>query len=89
MPMDRNVITQGPDHADRATFVRDAFWLEYITFAWMMLEAAIGIGAGIAAGSLALTAFGIDSLIELASAGVLIWQLRVELTSRPDFCREC
>jgi divalent metal cation (Fe/Co/Zn/Cd) transporter len=34
---------------------------------------------GIAAGSLTLTAFGIDSLIELASACVLIWRLTVEL----------
>jgi divalent metal cation (Fe/Co/Zn/Cd) transporter len=33
----------------------------------------------VAAHSISLTAFGIDSLIELASAGVLIWRLSVEL----------
>ncbi len=45
----------------------------------MTVEAVIGIGSGIAAGSLVLTAFGIDSLIELASAGVLVWRLTIEL----------
>jgi len=45
----------------------------------MTVEAVVGIGAGLTAGSLVLTAFGLDSLIELASAGVLIWRLTVEL----------
>ncbi len=39
----------------------------------------MAIGSGIVAGSLTLTAFGLDSLIELASAGVLIWRLDAEL----------
>jgi divalent metal cation (Fe/Co/Zn/Cd) transporter len=56
-----------------------AFHLEYATVAWMILEAAVAIGSGIAAGSITLMAFGIDSLIELTSAGVLIWRLTVEL----------
>jgi divalent metal cation (Fe/Co/Zn/Cd) transporter len=45
----------------------------------MSVEAVVAIGSGLAAGSLVLTAFGLDSLIELASAGVLIWRLTVEL----------
>ena len=45
----------------------------------MTLEAVVAIGSGIAAHSISLTAFGVDSLIELASAGVLIWRLSVEL----------
>jgi divalent metal cation (Fe/Co/Zn/Cd) transporter len=64
---------------NRAAMIEQAFRLEYMTLAWMMLEAAVAIGSGIAAGSLTLTAFGIDSLIELASACVLIWRLTVEL----------
>jgi divalent metal cation (Fe/Co/Zn/Cd) transporter len=39
---------------------------------------AVSIGAGIAAGSILLTAFGIDSLIELVSGGILLWRLIVE-----------
>jgi divalent metal cation (Fe/Co/Zn/Cd) transporter len=71
--------------ASRAGLVRQAFRLEYLTLAWMTVEAAVGIGAGIAAGSLALTAFGADSLIELASAGVLVWRLNVELRQGEEF----
>jgi divalent metal cation (Fe/Co/Zn/Cd) transporter len=63
----------------RPALIAQAFRLEYVTLAWMTLETAVAIGAGIAAGSLTLTAFGIDSLIELASACVLVWRLRVEL----------
>jgi divalent metal cation (Fe/Co/Zn/Cd) transporter len=63
----------------RSALVRQAFRLEYVTVAWMLVEAAVAIGSGIAAGSVSLLAFGVDSLIELASAGVLIWRLTVEL----------
>ena len=38
----------------------------------------VSIGTGIAAGSILLIAFGIDSLIELISGGILLWRLRVE-----------
>jgi divalent metal cation (Fe/Co/Zn/Cd) transporter len=63
----------------RAAMIEQAFRLEYVTLAWMMLEAGVAIGSGIAAGSLTLVAFGIDSLIELASACVLVWRLTIEL----------
>jgi divalent metal cation (Fe/Co/Zn/Cd) transporter len=63
----------------RAAMIEQAFRLEYMTLAWMMVEAAVAIGSGITAGSLTLTAFGIDSLIELASAAVLVWRLTIEL----------
>jgi divalent metal cation (Fe/Co/Zn/Cd) transporter len=52
---------------------------------WMTIEAAVAIGAGLTSGSLVLTAFGLDSLIELASAGVLIWRLTVELQRDENF----
>ena len=64
---------------ERAGLIRRAFRLEWITLAWMLVEGAVAIGAGMAAHSLTLTAFGFDSVIELASAGVLIWRLNVEL----------
>jgi hypothetical protein len=46
-----------------------AFVLEYITITWMVIVAAVAIGSGIGANSLTLIAFGVDSIIELASAG--------------------
>jgi divalent metal cation (Fe/Co/Zn/Cd) transporter len=74
-----SVASQSAATDDRIALIREAFRLEYITLAWMTVEAAVAIGSGLAAGSLTLTAFGIDSLIELASAAVLVWRLNVEL----------
>jgi divalent metal cation (Fe/Co/Zn/Cd) transporter len=65
--------------APRQDLIRQAFLLEYATIAWMVIEAAVAISSGAAAASVSLLAFGIDSLIELASACVLIWRLTVEL----------
>jgi len=45
----------------------------------MAVEAAVAVASGVAAGSVTLIAFGLDSVIELASAGVLIWRLSREL----------
>src|SRR5438105_14945521 len=45
----------------------------------MAVEAAVGIVSGIAARSIRLVGFGLDSVIELASAGILIWRLSLEL----------
>jgi divalent metal cation (Fe/Co/Zn/Cd) transporter len=47
-----------------------------ITVIWMALEAGLALGAGIAARSVLLTAFGADSLIELLSGATLWWRLR-------------
>jgi divalent metal cation (Fe/Co/Zn/Cd) transporter len=70
---------------DRTALIREAFRLEYITLAWMTVEAGVAIGSGFVAGSLTLMAFGIDSLIELASAAVLVWRLNVELRHGQTF----
>jgi divalent metal cation (Fe/Co/Zn/Cd) transporter len=67
--------------AARSDLVRRAFHLEWFTAGWMLIEAAVAIGSGAAANSLSLIAFGADSLIELASAGVLLWRLDVEIPS--------
>ena len=64
---------------DRQKLIGEAFRLEWITIGWLVVEAIVAIGAGILSGSLVLTAFGLDSVIELVSAGVLVWRLSVEL----------
>src|SRR5215472_15685646 len=64
---------------DRTQLIRDAFRLEWLTIGWMVVEAVVALASGIAAGSLVLVAFGLDSVIELMSAGVLVWRLSVEL----------
>jgi divalent metal cation (Fe/Co/Zn/Cd) transporter len=63
----------------RQRLIRQAFRLEWLTVGWMAVEAAVAVASGVAAGSVTLIAFGLDSVIELASAGVLIWRLSREL----------
>jgi divalent metal cation (Fe/Co/Zn/Cd) transporter len=57
----------------RSRLVWRARALSLLTIAWMTVEAGVAIVAAIAAGSVALLGFGLDSLIELASAGTILW----------------
>jgi divalent metal cation (Fe/Co/Zn/Cd) transporter len=77
-----------PKSSEREALIREAFRLEWLTIGWMSVEAAIAIASGIAAGSLVLTAFGLDSLIELASGGALMWRLSVELRHGQTFSED-
>jgi divalent metal cation (Fe/Co/Zn/Cd) transporter len=61
-----------------AADVRAGIRVEWLTIAWMTVEALVSIEAGLAARSIALIGFGADSVIELISAGVLLWRLRLE-----------
>ena len=63
---------------ERTTAVRTGVRLEVVTVVWMAFEAVLAIGAGIAATSVLLTAFGFDSVIELLSGVTLLWWLRSE-----------
>jgi divalent metal cation (Fe/Co/Zn/Cd) transporter len=67
-------------HVDmaRAAAVRRGVRLEVITVAWMVAEAVIGVGAGVAAKSVLLTAFGFDAVVELLSGIVLLQLLATE-----------
>jgi divalent metal cation (Fe/Co/Zn/Cd) transporter len=47
--------------------------LQYATIAWNLMEVVVTIGLGIAAASLALVAFGLDSLVEVFASLVVIW----------------
>jgi len=64
--------------AARRAWVRRAVWLEVGSIFWMLAEGGVAVAAGAAAGSLSLMAFGLDSLIELCSASVVLWRLWVE-----------
>jgi divalent metal cation (Fe/Co/Zn/Cd) transporter len=54
-----------------------------LTIAWMIVEAVVAIGSGVAAHSLALTAFGFDSFIELFSSAVVLRRL-IERSSEEE-----
>lgn len=62
----------------RRAALREGVRLELITVAWMAVEAVIAIGAGVVARSVLLTAFGLDSAIELISGATLLWRLTAE-----------
>ncbi len=61
--------------SDTARLHRRALRLEWLTTLWNVAESVIAIGAGSVSGSTALIAFGVDSLIEVSSALVVLWRL--------------
>jgi divalent metal cation (Fe/Co/Zn/Cd) transporter len=67
----------------RDGLVRRGIALEIFTLSWMTVEAAVAVAAGVAAGSVALLAFGIDSVIEFVAALVVLQTFRAEQTGRP------
>jgi divalent metal cation (Fe/Co/Zn/Cd) transporter len=62
-----------PTRTERSRLVWRARTLSLLTIAWMTVEAVVAIVAALAAGSVALLGFGLDSLIELASASTILW----------------
>ncbi len=64
----------------RPALVRRGLRLEYFTVSWNVVEGVVAVGAALAAGSVALLGFGIDSFVESASGGILIWRLLAERT---------
>lgn len=69
-------------HAVRDGLVRRGIALEVFTLSWMTAEAAVAVAAGVAAGSVALMAFGIDSVIEFVAAFVVLQTFRAEQAGR-------
>ena len=61
---------------DRPALVERARRLEYLTIAWNAFEAIVALISGLMAGSVALLGFGLDSVIETASAGIVVWRFR-------------
>lgn len=62
----------------RTSVVRRGQRLTWATIAYNSLEAVLSVGAGLAAGSVALVGFGFDSVIELASSLAGLWRLRAD-----------
>jgi cation diffusion facilitator family transporter len=68
----------------RSALLHRGLRLEYLTVSWNLVEGAIAITAALAAGSVALLGFGIDSFVESLSGSVLIWRLRSETDGNRD-----
>jgi divalent metal cation (Fe/Co/Zn/Cd) transporter len=72
------------DDRQRQRLIRQAFRLEWLSVGWLAVEAVVAVASGVAAHSISLTVFGLDSMIELTSAGVLIWRLSSGLRFRRE-----
>src|SRR5436305_6062983 len=72
----------GARDVQREGLVRRGVALEIFTLLWMTVEAAVAVAAGVGAGSVALLAFGIDSVIEFVAALVVLQTFRAEQTDR-------
>ena len=69
------------DQEERQRLTRLARRLTELGLAWHALEAAIAIGAGVTAGSVALVGFGADSVIEAGAGLVVLWLVTGERLS--------
>lgn len=61
---------------DRARLGRRAQLLAGASVAYNGIEAVIAITAGLVAGSVALVGFGLDSIVEVSSGLIILWQFR-------------
>jgi hypothetical protein len=66
------VATPSPER--HSQLVRRARMLAWLGIAWHVAEAAIAIAAGLAATSIALIGFGVDSLIESVAGLIVVWR---------------
>ena len=72
-PLTVPVLAAGPVPAERARLERRTRLLAWAGIGWHIVEFAIALAAGLAAGSIALIGFGADSLIEALAGGVVLW----------------
>lgn len=61
--------------ADRARLLERGLWLEFATLGWNVVGVVVLAIAALAAHSVALAGFGVDSLIEILASIVVVWQL--------------
>jgi divalent metal cation (Fe/Co/Zn/Cd) transporter len=66
------------DDAVRRSIALRGKRLEYFTIAWNTIEGIVAVVAGAIAGSISLVGFGMDSFIEVTSAGTLLWRMAVD-----------
>jgi divalent metal cation (Fe/Co/Zn/Cd) transporter len=64
----------GPDRATVERLARRARALSWLSLAWMTVEGAVAIAAGVVASSVALIGFGLDSAIEGFASVIIIWR---------------
>jgi divalent metal cation (Fe/Co/Zn/Cd) transporter len=74
-------VSESTGNLSRTELSARATRLEQVTVAWNVVEVFVTVTLGVAAGSLALVAFGLDSLVEIFASAVVLWHLRGGATS--------
>lgn len=72
----------------RRDWARIGLWLVGATLAYNVIEAGIALWFGTEAESIALVGFGLDSVIECAAAGVMLWRLGLETRGADPYILE-
>lgn len=72
-------MTATPSSDERARLGRRAQLLAGASVAYNVVEAVVAVAAGLAAGSVALIGFGLDSVVEVSSGLIILWQFRSRL----------
>jgi divalent metal cation (Fe/Co/Zn/Cd) transporter len=68
-------VSTAADDPVRARLLRRGFVLEYVTLGWNVAGIIVLAVAAVAARSVALAGFGLDSLIEIGASVVVVWEL--------------
>ena len=71
-------MTQERVDSGRTRLLKRASQLEWLTVGWNSVEGIIAVAAALAAGSVALLGFGIDSFVETVSGAVILWRIGAE-----------
>jgi len=77
-------LTSDLQAAERNALLERARRLQWLTVGWNAVEGIIAIAAALAASSVVLLGFGLDSFIEMTSGLVILWRIRAERRARDE-----
>ena len=77
-----SIVTTADFVRTREALVRRSVQLNIATLAYNSMEGIVALAAGALAGSIALTGFGLDSMIEVAASLTALWRLRADFELR-------
>ncbi len=60
---------------EKAALIKKALLINWVLIVYNVIEAVASVTFGIRAESIALVGFGLDSIIEVSSAAILVWRL--------------
>ncbi len=72
----------------KQSLIKKALRVEWVLIVYNILEAIASVGVGVLAKSIALVGFGLDSVIEVSAALILVWRLSHKGTEEEENKRE-